>query len=658
MLTYRKEIDGLRAFAVMPVLFFHAGYSLFSGGYVGVDVFFVISGFLIGSIILKELSAGQFTLINFYERRARRILPALYFVMACCIPFAVIWMLPDDLQDFFSSLIATSVFASNILFYLQSGYFESAAELKPLLHTWSLAVEEQFYIVFPLMMIVLWRIGVKKILLIIFICFLFSLMLSEWASYNNQQANFYLPITRAWELLVGVLCAFYIHRNGLPKRSWKTELASIVGFLGLVAAVILFDKGARFPGFYALIPVLGTALILLYGCSNTYVGKLLSLPVFVGIGLVSYSAYLWHHPLFAFARIYSVNEPTALLYGVLIIFSLLLAFLSWRYVEQPFRKKDRFSRWQIFSFSIGGGLFFIIIGLAGYFTPLFERNMSALQKAIYSEKGNIQSFHTVDGRKCSDQNQCSIGVQGKEPSILLIGDSHAGHLIHHLDRVLIEKNKAGRTMSDTDIYLNHFPDFYPKNNEFNDALVVRKEAIFSDNIETVILSGRYTLRILRSEFDNQEGGVEKLKTASDYHGYSVAQQAEVKKQIRKGIVDILNAGKKVILVYPIPEVGWDVPSVHLKLYEIMNHDQFKENIQSLVTTDYAVYKERNKQTIKLFDSIQHKNLYRVYPNHIFCDTYLKNRCVTASQDRLYYVDDDHLSLTGSELIVQRIERFL
>jgi peptidoglycan/LPS O-acetylase OafA/YrhL len=212
-MDYRREIDGLRALAVLPVILFHAGFDSFSGGFVGVDVFFVISGYLITTIILAELEQGKFSIVNFYERRARRILPALFLVMLVCLPFAWLWLLPIDMKDFSRSLIAVSVFVSNILFWRESGYFDTATELKPLLHTWSLAVEEQFYVVFPLLLILLWRLGRRWILVTLGLAFFASLALSEWATYANRSAAFYLLPTRGWELLLGAFAAFYLSKS-------------------------------------------------------------------------------------------------------------------------------------------------------------------------------------------------------------------------------------------------------------------------------------------------------------------------------------------------------------------------------------------------------------------------------------------------------------
>ena len=301
-MKYRAEIDGLRGLAVLPVILFHAGFEWFSGGFVGVDVFFVISGYLITTIIISEMAEGKFSIVNFYERRARRILPALFFVMAVCLPFAWIWLSPTYLKDFGQSLVAVSTLSSNILFWLESGYFDTAGELKALLHTWSLAVEEQYYILFPIFLMLTWRLGIKWVLILLSVVFLLSLGVAQWGAYTKPSATFFLLPTRGWELLVGVFAAFYLKHNAHLKSHFVNQLMSLLGFGMIVYSIIAYDETTPFPSLYALVPTIGAGLLILCAVPKTYVHKLLSLKFIVGIGLISYSAYLWHQPLLAFAR--------------------------------------------------------------------------------------------------------------------------------------------------------------------------------------------------------------------------------------------------------------------------------------------------------------------------------------------------------------------
>lgn len=366
-MDYRREIDGLRALAVVPVILFHAGFEAFGGGFVGVDVFFVISGYLITSIILSELEQEKFSIVNFYERRARRILPALFLVMFFCVPFAWMWFLPGDMKDFSQSLAAVSAFSSNILFWRESGYFDAAAEFKPLLHTWSLAVEEQYYVFFPILLLCAWQFGRRWVLILLVAVCVASFVFAQWASVAKPSAAFYLLPARGWELLIGAFAAFYLSR---PTRvEFGRSVSEIGGWLGvglLLYSVFAYSKSTPFPGIYALVPTVGAVFIILFATYQTSVGKLVGNKAFVGIGLISYSAYLWHQPLFAFSRYKGLTESHKLEFIGLSILSLLLAFLSWKYVEAPFRNKRLIGRINVFLFGLFGTVFFISIGLFGH----------------------------------------------------------------------------------------------------------------------------------------------------------------------------------------------------------------------------------------------------------------------------------------------------
>ena len=333
-LSYRSEIDGLRAVAVVPVIFFHAGLPPFSGGFVGVDVFFVISGYLITRILQRELERDKFSLIAFYERRARRIVPALFVVVVCCLPAAWLWMSPAELQAFAASVFAASLFGSNVLFWLESGYFEGESEDKPLLHTWSLAIEEQYYLVFPLLLMLLWRYRRNQLTVVIALLAAASFLLCEALSRTHPSAAFYLAPTRVWELLAGSLCALLM----INREARRMDLLAGPGLLLIIAAMLMFDQSIRFPSVYTLLPVLGTALVILFAGPGTYTARLLSTPLLVGIGLISYSAYLWHQPLFAFARIRELGEPPLETMVLLALLTPILATVTWRFVEQPFRR--------------------------------------------------------------------------------------------------------------------------------------------------------------------------------------------------------------------------------------------------------------------------------------------------------------------------------
>ena len=453
-MKYRPEIDGLRALAVLPVILFHAGFEWFGGGFVGVDVFFVISGYLITTIIISEMAEGKFTILNFYERRARRILPAMFFVMLVCMPFAWLWLAPSDLEDFGQSLIAVSTFSSNIFFWRERGYFDVAATLKPLLHTWSLAVEEQYYILFPVFLLVTWRLGLKWILSLLAIVFVISLGVAHWAAYNNPGAAFYLLPTRGWELLIGVFAAFYLKHNSYLKSHTINQALSLIGFGMIVYAIVAFDETTPFPSLYALIPTIGTVLLILSAVPNTFVHKLLSFSPIVGVGLISYSAYLWHQPILAFAR-HRLLAISDLLLIILCLSSLIMAYISWRGVEKPFRDKNKVNRKVIFSFSIFAILVFTSIGLLvhlnGGFSNIERYKAQTAKYSLWLEELNVKNY--VFNNKELQRNSYDILREiTKDPSygawdndsdkelwfdnsdprrkILLLGNSHSKDLFN------------------------------------------------------------------------------------------------------------------------------------------------------------------------------------------------------------------------------------
>lgn len=445
-MNYRREIDGLRALAVLPVILFHAGFETFSGGFVGVDIFFVISGYLITTIILAELEAEKFSIINFYERRARRILPALFFVMLVCIPFAWLWLIPSDLLQFSQSLIAVVGFVSNLFFWQTSGYFQTAGELNPLLHTWSLAVEEQYYLFFPIFLLLAWKLGKQWILALLIIVFVTSLALAEWGTLAKPSATFYLLPTRCWELIAGSFVAFWLYYQShrvVPKSI--SECGGMLGLVLIAIAVFTFEEHTRVPGLFALIPVVGTVLIILFTSGTTLAGKLLGSKIFVGVGLISYSAYLWHQPLFAFAKQRSIEHPDQFVFSMLAVSSLVLAAITWKFVEAPFRNKNDFTRKQIFSFAVLGSVLFTCVGLAGYLNSGFEGRFSVPSTVSQSLKVSEHAEICFDKSLIHSREDwyCDLGLKKEQASFFVFGDSHSLSLHHTFNSIAKDLGQYG-----------------------------------------------------------------------------------------------------------------------------------------------------------------------------------------------------------------------
>ena len=434
---YRREIDGLRALAVVPVILFHAHVTWLPGGFIGVDIFFVISGFLIASLLAEDLSTGRYSLASFYERRVRRIFPALTLVLVATLPPAFMLLLPSQIEDFSASLAAVVVFLSNFFFLSQVGYFSPDAELQPLLHTWSLAVEEQYYLLFPPLLALLWRRGPRLTYAVLGVLALASFLLALWGAAENPGRNFYFTGSRAWELLAVAIAALVFRSKAIPGNN---PLA-VLGILAVIGAICLWGHDTPAPGPWMLAPVIGTALILLFAQSGTRTARVLSHPGFVGIGLVSYSAYLWHQPLFAFARHYYVAEPPAAVMACLIVLTFGLAWGSWSLVEQPFRRRTAPllpRRRNLFLVAGLVGSLLFIVGAAGKATGGFRD----LWLVVWPERAAIlQVVETAQtALPVQDDGACKFNVETVDaaiadrilscvkqhgPGVAVLGDSHA-----------------------------------------------------------------------------------------------------------------------------------------------------------------------------------------------------------------------------------------
>ena len=361
---YRPDIDGLRALAIMSVLFFHAFPKFLPGGFVGVDIFFVISGYLISKHIFEHLDLKIFSYKYFYIRRVKRIFPAVILVLVASILFGWVMLSPQEYKELGRQIAASASFTSNYIFWKDSGYFDTASDTKPLLHLWSLSIEEQFYMVWPLIIVSLWRFSkdqqiIKAIVFLAAVSLIYSISLVE----SNPVADFYSPLTRLWELAFGSIIA--LKSNLLEKRLLLKNILSFIGFSLILYAIFIFDKNLLFPGYLALIPTSGAALLILTGSENNsgWVNKnILSIKFFVWIGLISFPLYLWHWPLLSFTRIAQSSPPSAEIVIVMVMISFLLAWLTYYFIEVPIRSNATFIPKKVIRYLL---LIMVIICISG-----------------------------------------------------------------------------------------------------------------------------------------------------------------------------------------------------------------------------------------------------------------------------------------------------
>ncbi len=678
--SYRKEIDGLRAVAVIPVILFHAGFDFFSGGFIGVDIFFVISGYLITSLIFQEKIENKFSLVNFYERRARRILPALFLVVIFTIPFAFVVMSPSLLKEFSNSLISIPLFLSNFQFWSESGYFATAAEEKPLLHTWSLAVEEQYYLFFPILIIVFWRLGLKTLTFLIFLISVFSFSLSQFGANLNPrfpfidddlrinaipEYSFFFSITRAWELLFGSLTAIYLlHKK--EDNQIKNQFFSLLGILFISYPIFFYDFSTPFPGFAALMPVIGTVLLIVFSNRGTFAFKFLSHKSLVFIGLISYSLYLWHYPLFSIVRLSSINVPSNTTYLILILASFLLAFLSWKYFETPFRKKEFFTRKQIFLSSFIVGLFIVLIGIITVSSNGFEERFTPKElKAIQPEKfDNSVCKWTRPIEELVNLEFCEFGdLNSKKNPIVLYGDSHADSLTNSLDKVLKAKKVKGIKISNT--YCEPVVGFYRKvnantfaMNKCEDAFLRLLGELEKLKPEYVIIFNRWSFRffpvkdeISQLNFNNKEGGIEYVKNFREYFVYDgsifTSDGQSKKNTFNSFLSSFFEKEIKIKLIFPLPEVGWNLSKLN------MVNKIFKKGIPETISTSFEVYSERQNFSNYVLSSINSNPfLENIYLDKVFCNKILKDRCLAQIDGIPLYYDSNHLTNKGAEVLIK------
>ncbi len=646
-LIYRKDIDGLRAISVVAVLLNHAGIYSFSGGFIGVDVFFVISGYLITAIIAREIQSNEFSLVRFYERRIRRILPALFVVIAFTVAVSAIMYDVEKFLDFGKSVIATTLFVSNINFWKESGYFDAPSQLKPLLHTWSVGVEEQFYIFFPLFMFVLYRYAKKLSSYILAAIAVISFWFAVQGIASDPSSAFYLAHLRAWELLVGSMLAI----NIFPAEFGK-KYSNIIGIAGLVLIAIpifQYSESTKFPGLSALAPVCGAAFILSSGVEGkSLVGRFLGMPPLVFIGKISYSLYLWHWPLIIFAKYYMIRHMTSGELGILLVVISIVSTLSWRFVETPFRSKNFLQTRQIYAFAISGMTLMLFVGGTIYYFKGFPKRQGLEYLAIDTKKEETWLFKECNINLTDDPQAitaCEIGDRAQQPSFMIWGDSHAptyGKAIH----ISAAQNKLSGILTYSPgcpTLLNIIPTPQIGDvscGDYNEmALTYIKD---HPEIHTVILASRWTIWLEGTRYKEEEGIPTDIQDALNEAPAGTSKEDLFILGLERTITTLMALDRKVILIAPLPEIGYDVSSLNFIA------SRTGRDINQIISPSMEEYLTRNQRTFTIFKSFEEKyGVQIIEPWKFLCQ---EGICRSAVNEIPLYNDDDHLSIFGAELI--------
>jgi len=630
-LRYRPEIDGVRAIAVVSVILFHAGVPGFANGFVGVDVFFVISGFLITSLMLSDLQSGSFSLLRFYERRVRRIMPALLLVLAVSTVAAWLILLPRDLLLFSRGLVAACLFGANFHFAKHTGYFDPAAEVQPLLHTWSLSVEEQYYLFFPLLLPLVWGRAREKCFWVVAAVALISLVSAEPWNPHRPEKLFFMFYARAWELAAGAMAAFLCSHHEPTPRSMPRGLLAALGLFLVLAATAVPTRVLYGPGVAVITATLGTFLILRHAGPDSLVTKALSQKALVSVGLVSYSAYLWHQPLLAYSRyVFGENPGVSVIAPALCILAA-LAFLSWRYVELPFRLRDGIPAKQIFGLAAAGTALLILLGMAGTNGPmrfwrLDEGQLALMQTA--SKSPMRAECHTSGKSYLRPTEACSIPANA-QGSWAVMGNSHGVELAYALGQKLAERGEATRqfTFSSCEPTAGEEVSEVPGCNEWTRETIAYIQN--SPKIRNVVLSYKMFVVAVKGRGDRTRHSAEDARGVAAWMRY-----------VRTARI-LQSAGKDVFLVLQAPMLQG-----HVDHFISTAHPPygFVAGISLETWRQSAIAQTRWRRDVP-------SEVHVIDPADAFCRDGI---CAAIMDGAALYFDAHHMSISGADILAARL----
>lgn len=647
---YFPDLDGLRAVAVLIVVGYHAGLPVITGGFTGVDIFFVLSGFFITLQIAKDIGASRFSIANFYSRRIRRILPALFFVCFITYIIATIIMVPDDLRGFQRSLLAALLFVANIFFWQDISYFAQDASIKPLLHLWSLAVEEQFYFFFPIALAIIARFGPRITFLFLALAAFISFLASAALTRVYPAASFFLLPTRAWELLLGSLVAL---APRIELKLYSRHILSVTGLVLIAVAVFYIGPNDDFPGWLAILPTSASVLLILASLGGGGVGnKLLAMTPMVWVGLLSYSLYLWHWPILVFARYVTNGELSPGAAMVCVALSFAMAAFSLRFVERPFRLgRSKFSGLQVSIFALTGagvlaaGATAVLAtgGMPQRFSPAAARYLEPAERLKFAE------CFDLDPEAAASRPVCHLGDKTAPTKVVVWGDSHGYRLAANVDQIGLEESFDALLLTHGScpplqgVTYGRTPFAgLPLGGESTGC---RK---FSERAYAQILASKPDLVILSALWANYAEGTvadspKSFNSLSDSNAFS-RSSAENRQVFRRSVTRTINAlrsnGARVLIVGPVPNLEIDAPRA------LAISKQW--NLESPAGPSLAEFYWREKSVLASFaeaDLLSDVTVY--YPHRILCGS---GACSISKDGRSLYMDDNHLNDFGNALI--------
>lgn len=667
--TYRPDIDGLRAVAIIPVVIFHAFPALLPGGFVGVDIFFVISGFLISSVILKGLRGKNFSFFAFYANRVKRIFPALLLVLSFCCLFGWLFLYPGEYSQLGKHILGGAAYAENFVLRGEAGYFDTHAYLKPLMHLWSLGIEEQFYLTYPLLLWLIWRLRCNLLAVIVPLV-LISFSLNVWQVRSDAASAFFLPQTRFWELWTGGILAYLdIFKQEIrphSARSWrglasyfsKRELTSTRGStvanilsvsgISLVGAALLLVRASSFPGWWALLPVCGASLLILARPVAWINRRILSNRVAVFIGLISYPLYLWHWPILSFARIVRGGELSRGVSVAAVIASFGLSWATWRFVESPIR----FGR-KVWTKTAALTLVSVLVGFAGY-TIHRQDGFAARFKNLPADFGwsHPETFSTADCRETvgSDKMEYCRSFRTGAPDVLLIGDSHAGSLYRGLAPAYAQRSENLMNIGAPACVPFYDTESYARGmrGERDCKLIINRALDFatsSPSVRTVILSLRGAMDMSGQDFGADANGVPEEIVWSGTP--KVSSHAAIFEGAFRNTVSRLSAtGKNIVIFIDWPELGFDPRSCLPRPVRLFSHirplcgiPRAQVDARNRAYREFIFEMKEEFQGLKLFDPLPY-----------LCDS---SACYGMKGGHLLYRDDNHLSAAGADYLSEK-----